>query len=98
MKKEDLKELPKKKKKMDGGGRKPRLPDVETVLLAWIDELRAGHLRITCNGIQMPYIADHSIHHQNKENSTPQAVLLGIHWQHGQDTAIDGYAWGDNHF
>ena len=44
MKKEDLKELPKKKKKMDGGGRKPRLPDVETVLLAWIDELRAGYL------------------------------------------------------
>ena len=44
MKKEDLKEMPKKKKRMDGGGRKPRLPDVETVLLAWIDELRAGYL------------------------------------------------------
>ena len=51
MKKADLKELP-KKKRMDGGGRKPRLPDIETMLLAWIDELRAGHLRITCNGIQ----------------------------------------------
>jgi transposase-like protein len=52
MKKEDLKELPKKKKRMDSGGRKPRLPDVERVLLAWIDELRAGNLRITCSGIQ----------------------------------------------
>ena len=52
MKKADLKELPKKKKRMDGGGRKPMLPDIETVLLAWIDELRAGHLRITRNGIQ----------------------------------------------
>ena len=52
MKKADLKELPKKKKRMDGGGRKPRLPDIETMLLAWIDELRAGHLRITGNGIQ----------------------------------------------
>ena len=31
MKKEELKDLP-KKKRMDGGGRKPRLPDVETVL------------------------------------------------------------------
>ena len=52
MKKEDLKDLPKKKKRIDGGGRKPRLPDVETVLMAWIDELRAGHLRITCSEIQ----------------------------------------------
>ena len=50
-KKEDLKDLP-KKKRIDGGGRKARLPDVETVLMAWIDELRAGHLRITCSGIQ----------------------------------------------
>ena len=51
--------------------------------------------------ILMPYIADQtggSIHHQNKENSTPQAVLLGMHWQHGQDTTVDGYAWGDNRF
>ena len=52
MKKGELKELPKKKKRMDGGGRKPRLPDVKTVLLAWIDELRAGKMRITCSGIQ----------------------------------------------
>ena len=28
------------------------MPDVETVLIAWIDELRAGHMRITCSGIQ----------------------------------------------
>ena len=34
MKKEDLKELPNNKKRMDGGGRKSRLTDVETVLLA----------------------------------------------------------------
>ena len=50
---EDLKELPKNKKRMDGEGRKPRLPDVKTVLLTWIDKLRARHLRrITCNRIQ----------------------------------------------
>ena len=37
---------------MDGGGRKPRLSDVETVLLVWIDELRVGNLRIICSGIE----------------------------------------------
>ena len=157
MKKEDLKDLPKKKKRIDGGGRKPRLPDVETVLMAWIDELRAGHLRITCSEIQRKatelarnegdteFIASRGwlqkffkrhqlslrrktsvsqklpqdlmpkvlflvfktsnalyssndctggwIHHQDQETSTPQAILLGMHWQHGRDTTMDGHAW-----
>ena len=52
MQKDKLEELPKKKRWMEGGGRKPQLPDMETTLLAWIDELRAENLRITCTGVQ----------------------------------------------
>ena len=53
LKKDDLNLMPKKKKKtLDGGGRKARLPDVEVMVMAWIDELRSGNLRVTCSGIQ----------------------------------------------
>ena len=30
---------------MDVGGRKPKLPDVETVLMSWVDDPRAGNFR-----------------------------------------------------
>ena len=52
MQKGKVKELPKKKRRVDGGGRKPQLPDMDTTLVAWIDELRAENLRITCTGVQ----------------------------------------------
>ena len=53
LKKDDLNWMPKKKKKrMEGGGRKARLPDVEVMVMAWIDEMRSGNLRVTCSGIQ----------------------------------------------
>ena len=52
LKKEELNLMPKKKKRLDGGGRKARLPDVEETLMAWIDEMRSGNLRITCSALQ----------------------------------------------
>ena len=52
LKKDDLNLMPKKKKRMDGGGRKARLPDVEVMVMAWIDEMRSGNLRVTCSAIQ----------------------------------------------
>ena len=36
LKKEELNLMPKKKKRLDGGGRKARLPDVEETLMAWM--------------------------------------------------------------
>ena len=51
LKKDDLNLKP-KKKRLDGGGRKARLLDVEDMVMAWIDELRSGNLRVTCSGIQ----------------------------------------------
>ena len=52
LKKDDLNLMPKKKKRLDGGGRKACLLDVKDMVMAWIDELRSGNLRVTCSGIQ----------------------------------------------
>ena len=52
LKKDDSNLMPKKKKRMDDGGRKTRLPDVEVMVMGWIDEMRSGNLRVTCSGIQ----------------------------------------------
>ena len=51
LKKDDL-NLMSKKKRLDGGGRKARLPDVEVMVMAWIDKLKSGNSRVTCSGIQ----------------------------------------------
>lgn len=50
--KEQLESLPSKKRRMDGGGRKAALPDMEEELLAWIDALRATNLRVTRSSVQ----------------------------------------------
>ena len=50
--KPQLESLPRKKRRMDGGGRKAALPDVEEELLAWIDALRATNLRVTRSSVQ----------------------------------------------
>ena len=47
LKKDELKELPRTKRRLDSRGRKARLPDMETVLVDWIDDLRSENLRIT---------------------------------------------------
>ena len=44
--------LPSKKKRIQGGGRKPHNPDMEEELLAWISDLRASNLRVTRTQIQ----------------------------------------------
>ena len=46
LKKDDLNLMP-KNKRLDSGGRKARLPDVDVIVIAWI-----GNLRVTCSGIQ----------------------------------------------
>ena len=43
--------MSRKKRRLDGGGRKAALPEMEE-LLVWIDALRAGNLRVTCKNIQ----------------------------------------------
>ena len=50
--KERLESLPRKKRRMDGGGRKAALPDMEEELVAWIDALRATNLRVTRSSVQ----------------------------------------------
>ena len=50
--KPQLESLPRKKRRMDGGGRKAALPDLEEELLAWIDALRATNLRVTRSSVQ----------------------------------------------
>ena len=50
--KEQLETLPSKKQGLPGAGRKPKLPDVEEQLAAWIEHQQAEHLRVTRTMIQ----------------------------------------------
>ena len=45
---EALEKLPAKKKRLDGAGRKAALPDIEDMLILWIDE----NLYVTCSATQ----------------------------------------------
>ena len=45
--------LPTKKKRLEGGGRKPMNVEMEESLLGWISELRASNLRVTRSQIQI---------------------------------------------
>lgn len=42
--KDQLESLNSKKRRLEGGGRKPALPDMEDELVGWIDALRAQNL------------------------------------------------------
>ena len=50
-KKNDLSSIP-TKKRIPGGDRKAKLPDMEEQLATWITDQRAQHLRVTSSGIQ----------------------------------------------
>ena len=50
--KQQLESVLSKKRRLDGGGRKAALPDMEEELVAWIDALRAENLRITHSSVQ----------------------------------------------
>ena len=50
--KQQLIELPTKKKRLEGGGRKPLIPESEEELEEWIEHLRAGNHRVTRSSIQ----------------------------------------------
>ena len=50
--KQQLETLPSKKRRLDGGGRKAALLDMEEELVAWIDVLRADNLRVTRSSVQ----------------------------------------------
>ena len=41
-----------KKRRLSGGGRNAQLPDMEEVLVCWIDEMRSNNLRVTRSSIQ----------------------------------------------
>ena len=49
--KDQLGSLNSKKRRLDGGGRKVTLPDMEE-LVTWIESLRAQNLRVTCSNVQ----------------------------------------------
>ena len=49
--KDQLESAKGKKKKLEGGGCKPAVPDLEDELAEWIDDLKAKNLCITCNNI-----------------------------------------------
>ena len=48
-----LKELPSKRLRLTGGGRKAQAPDMEEELSAWIDSQRSLHIRVTRSAIQL---------------------------------------------
>ena len=50
--KSKLEELPDKKKRLPGGGRKPSQPEMEELLFIWISNLREKNLRVTRIQIQ----------------------------------------------
>ena len=51
-KKSELESLPSKKKRLEGGGRKAALPEMEEELVAWIEGCRAKHFRVTRISVQ----------------------------------------------
>ena len=51
-KKSELQKLPKKKKRLEGGGRKAALPEMEEELIAWIEGCRAKNFRVTRSSMQ----------------------------------------------
>ena len=50
--KDQLGSLNSKKRRLDGGGRKAALPDMEEELVTWIESLRAQNLRVTRSNVQ----------------------------------------------
>ena len=50
--KRELGQLPSKKKRLEGAGRKPLLPEIKEELEEWIEHLRARNLRVTRSSIQ----------------------------------------------
>ena len=50
--KNKLTELPSKRRRQPGGGRRAQAPDIEEVLTAWIEDLRGSHARFTRTSIQ----------------------------------------------
>ena len=51
--KDDLELLPRKTKRLPGGGRRTALPEVGESLAAWIEGLRAQNARVTRSSVQM---------------------------------------------
>ena len=49
---DDFQMLPQKKRRMEGGGRKANLLDVEDELLVWIDQMCAENQKVTWSSIQ----------------------------------------------
>ena len=45
--KSDLMKIPSKKKRLEGGGRKAALPEMEEDVVAWIEGCRAKNFRVT---------------------------------------------------
>ena len=50
--KNSLTELPTKKRRLEGGGRKAAYPNLEEVLVSWIEQLREENLRVTRSSVQ----------------------------------------------
>ena len=50
--KDQLGSLNSEKRRLDGGGRKATLPDMEEELVTWIESLRAQNLRVTRSNVQ----------------------------------------------
>ena len=50
--KAELEKLPEKKRRLEGGGRKPALPEMEEELSSWIENLRASNFKVTRTSIK----------------------------------------------
>ncbi len=50
--KAELERLPSKKRRLEGGGRKVALPEMEEELAAWIEGLRSQNFKVTRTSIQ----------------------------------------------
>ena len=50
--KDELEKLPRKKRRLVGGGRKTALPEMEEQVVAWIEGCRAKNFRVTRASVQ----------------------------------------------
>ena len=48
----ELEKLPHKKKRLEGGGRKALLPDMEEELVGWIEGCRSENFRVSLASVQ----------------------------------------------
>ena len=77
-KKEGLEELPSKKKRLEGGGRKAAYPEVEDEVVAWIEGCREQNFRVSRSSVQTHAIEVANSHGNTICNLHGDALLICV--------------------